>query len=168
MPFVRPASRNVARQKRPCYEESMANACFSFNRLSDDELLIEVRRHVSVERQATARLIACLAEFDARRLYLGEGCSSLYTYCTQVLHLSEYAAYARIESARAARRYPVILDMLVDGALHLTAVGSNERAAPKAGAVRPVSGVPSLGSVCRRRGDVGGEPGAALPSTQRV
>ena len=54
--------------------------------------------------------LALLAEVDARRLYLGEGCSSLFTYCTQVLHLSEHAAYHRIEAARAARQYPVILD----------------------------------------------------------
>jgi hypothetical protein len=56
------------------------------------------------ERQATARLIAGLAELDARRLYLGEGCPSLFAYCTQVLHLSEHAAYGRIEAARTARR----------------------------------------------------------------
>jgi hypothetical protein len=45
-------------------------------------------------------------ELDTRRLYLGEGCSSLFTYCTQVLHLSEHAAYNRIETARAARFSP--------------------------------------------------------------
>ena len=43
-------------------------------------------------------------ELDARRLYLREGCSSLFTYCTQVLHLAEGSAYNRIEAARAARR----------------------------------------------------------------
>ena len=66
--------------------------------------------------------MAHLAEVDARRLYLGEGCSSLFTYCTQVLHLSEHAAYARIEAARAARRFPGLLDAIASGALHLTAV----------------------------------------------
>src|SRR5438045_1839770 len=73
-------------------------------------------------REATARLIAALAEVDARRLYLGEGCSSLFTYCTQVLHLSEHAAYGRIEAARAVRRFPTILELLADGAIHLTAI----------------------------------------------
>ena len=62
-------------------------------------------------------------EMDARKLYLGEGCSSLFTYCTQVLHFSEHAAYGRIEAARAARRFPAILDGLVDGRLTLTAIG---------------------------------------------
>lgn len=93
-----------------------------FSHLPDDELLIEVCRLATDERHSTARLVASLAELDARRLYLGQGCSSLFTYCTQVLHLSEHAAYGRIEAARAARRFPVILDRLRDGSIHLTAV----------------------------------------------
>jgi hypothetical protein len=81
----------------------------AFTNPSDTQLFEEVRTLSHRERQATARLIACLAEVDARRLYRGEGCSSLFTYCTQILHLSEHAAYMRIEAARAARRFPVIL-----------------------------------------------------------
>ncbi len=95
----------------------------SFAQLSNQDLLEEIRRLAVSERQATTRLIACLMEVDARRLYLGEGCSSLFTYCTQVLHLSEHAAYRRIEAARAARRFPRILEALADGAITLTTVG---------------------------------------------
>ena len=91
--------------------------------LNDRELLAEVKRLTECERTATAQLIAALAELDDRRLYLGEGCSSLFTYCTQVLHLSEHAAYGRIEAARAARRFPVILALLARGDITLTAVG---------------------------------------------
>jgi hypothetical protein len=90
--------------------------------LSDKELLAEVKRLAEHERVATADLIATLAELDARRLYLGEGCSSLFSYCTHVLHLSEHAAYGRIEAARAGRRHPVILDMLASGLVNLTTV----------------------------------------------
>jgi hypothetical protein len=61
-------------------------------------------------------------EVDARQLWAQQSCSSLFTYCVQVLHLSEQAAYLRIEAARAARRFPVILDRLAAGSLHLTAV----------------------------------------------
>ena len=95
----------------------------AFTCLSDADLLVTVHRLASDERHATAALIASLAELDARRLYLGEGCSSLFTYCMQVLHLSEHASYGRIEAARAARRFPIILDWLAEGALTLTAVG---------------------------------------------
>jgi 5-methylcytosine-specific restriction endonuclease McrA len=94
----------------------------SFARLSDDQLLAEVTRLAATERHATAALVRSLLELDARRLYLGEGCSSLFTYCTQVLHLAEGAAYNRIEAARAARRFPSLLDALEDGSLTLTAV----------------------------------------------
>ena len=94
-----------------------------FSELSDLELLATVHRLAAEERHAIALLIASLAELDARRLYLGEGCSSMFTYCTQVLHLSEHAAYGRIEAARLARRFPVILEQLADGAMTLTAIG---------------------------------------------
>ena len=77
-----------------------------FAPLSDDQLLAETKRLVANERVATAALLKSLMEIDARRLYLREGCSSLFTYCTQVLHLAEGAAYNRIEAARAARRFP--------------------------------------------------------------
>jgi hypothetical protein len=94
----------------------------SFADTTDRQLLLDLKRLAHAERQATAELIACLAEVDARRLYLGEGCSSLFTYCTQVLRLSEHAAYGRIEAARAVRRFPLVLELLMDGALTLTAV----------------------------------------------
>ena len=61
-------------------------------------------------------------EIDRRRLYLGEGCASMFAYCTQVLHLSEGSAYNRIEAARAAREYPVILELFEQSAITLTAV----------------------------------------------
>jgi 5-methylcytosine-specific restriction endonuclease McrA len=93
-----------------------------FAQFSNDDLIAETKRLAVCERQATVHLIACLMEVDARRLYLGEGCSSLFTYCTQVLNLSEHAAYGRIEAARAARRFPKILELLADGELTLMAV----------------------------------------------
>lgn len=101
----------------------MAKFPHSFVQLSDQDLLAEVKRLSACERQATVSLIASLMEVDARRLCRGEGCSSLFTYCTQVLHLSEHAAYRRIEAARAARRFPSILELLAEGAITLTTVG---------------------------------------------
>src|SRR4026207_623045 len=93
----------------------MTIALSSISLLSDDDLLASVKRAAGDERRATAQLIALLMELDTRKLYLGEGCSSLFTYCTQVLHLSEHAAYGRIEAARVARKYPVVLERLQAG-----------------------------------------------------
>ena len=93
----------------------------SFTKFSDDELIAETNRLAKVERRATAALIRALMEIDARRLYLAQSCGSLFKYCTDVLHLSENAAYNRIEVASAARRLPAILDALEEGSLTLTA-----------------------------------------------
>lgn len=94
----------------------------TLNDLSDRDLLAAARSAAADERRGTAALITLLAEVDARRLYLGEGCASLFTFCTQVLHLSEHAAYHRIEAARASRRFPMILELLSSGAATLTSV----------------------------------------------
>jgi len=100
----------------------MTNNTLAFTAVTDEQLLATVRTLAQRERVATVQLIAALAELDARRLYLGQGYSSLFTYCTHALQLSEHAAYARIEAARAVRRYPIVLDLLAEGALTLTTV----------------------------------------------
>jgi hypothetical protein len=92
----------------------------SLHQLSNTSLLNETVRLAARERGATVELIAAIAEVDARRLYLGESCSSMFVYCTRVLRLSEHAAYDRIEAARLARRFPVVLDQLASGSLTLT------------------------------------------------
>jgi hypothetical protein len=90
--------------------------------LTDDQLLAEARRLAADERRATADVVRVLMELDARKLYLGEGCASLFTYCTRVLRLAEGAAYNRIEVARAARKYPTLLAELQEGNLNLTTI----------------------------------------------
>jgi 5-methylcytosine-specific restriction endonuclease McrA len=104
-------------------KQDMDSTVSPLTHLSDVDVLHELKRLVNRERRATARLIAALMEVDARSLYLAEGCSSLFTYCTQVLHLSEHTAYGRIQAARAARRFPVILEQLADGSINLTTIG---------------------------------------------
>ena len=74
------------------------------------------------KREATALLIAHLSEIDARELYLGEGCGSLYKYCTEILRLSEDVAGNRIIVARLAQKFPVVLERLAEGAVHLSAL----------------------------------------------
>jgi hypothetical protein len=93
----------------------------AFKTLSDDDLLTAIKRLAAAERRVNAALVRALMEADARRLYLREGCASLFTWCTQVLGLDDGAAYNRIEVARAARRFPVLVEQLEDGSLTLTA-----------------------------------------------
>ena len=91
--------------------------------LSDDELLRRLTELLRNSRRVEAELIAHIAEVDRRRLY-ARYASSLFVYCTEVLHLSEAEAYLRIEVARASRKYPVLLEMLADGRLHLSGIAT--------------------------------------------
>jgi hypothetical protein len=90
--------------------------------LSDDELLRSLSEIMQQSRRLDADLIAHIGEMDERRLYAREACSSMFTYCTEVLQLSEPEAYLRIAVARAARNYPMLLPMLADGRLHLSGI----------------------------------------------
>lgn len=88
--------------------------------LSDTELLVETKRLAHCERGASATLIAHMAEVEARSLHLAAGFATMFPYCTEVLRLSECEAFNRIEAARAARRFPQLLEMLAEGSLNLT------------------------------------------------
>lgn len=90
--------------------------------LSDDALIARLKALVVKERDATIEIVAHLAELCARKVELSEGPGDLYVYCRDSLGLSEDAAYNRAAAARAVRRYPMILGMLADGSLTLTAV----------------------------------------------
>lgn len=57
----------------------MKTIAISITDLSDSDLIAEVKRLAEGERHATVRLIASLMELDTRRLYLAEGCASLFT-----------------------------------------------------------------------------------------
>ena len=94
----------------------------SLRRLSDDELVARLKSLAARERRATALLVAHLAELDTRDLHLRAGYPSLFVYCRDVLALSEHEAYNRMEVARTARRFPLVLDLLASGAVNLTTV----------------------------------------------
>ena len=93
----------------------------SLTHLSDASLIARTKSLISRERDVTAEVIAHLAELDTRDAHLREGYPSLFVYCRDALGLSESEAYNRIEVARAVRSFPVILDMLAEGSLNLTA-----------------------------------------------
>ena len=90
--------------------------------ISDDELLRRLVDLVRQSRRAESDLVAHIAEVERRRLYAREASPSMFVYCTQVLHLSESEAYARITAARASFEHPMLLEMLADGRIHLTGI----------------------------------------------
>lgn len=90
--------------------------------LSNEQLLAALKRSLSRSRAALAELLVHLGEVDARKLYRNAARSSMFEYCVRDLNLSEGATFKRIAAARAAREFPVILEAVADGKLHLTAV----------------------------------------------
>jgi hypothetical protein len=90
--------------------------------LSNQEVVSSVTRCVQDDRCVTVRLLVHLGEMDARKLYRDHGCSTLFDYVTRKLHMSESEAMLRITVARLGRAYPVALEMLGRGELHLTAL----------------------------------------------
>jgi 5-methylcytosine-specific restriction endonuclease McrA len=94
----------------------------SLRSIPDDELLRRLAQLLSDSRRVEAQLVAYIGAVDERRLYLREASPSMFSYCTQVLHLSEAEAYLRINVARASREHPLLLTMLQDGRLHLSGI----------------------------------------------
>ena len=90
--------------------------------ISDEELVAAIGTLSGRERCDTSSLVAHLAEMQRRGLHHALGFRSLYGYCRAILHLSEHESYNRMEGAKVALRFPVVLPMLADGLLHLTAV----------------------------------------------
>ena len=93
-------------------------------RLSDPALMAELQRLLRQERRVTARLLLHLGEIDARGLYRDYAYGSLFDYCVKALHLSEAEAFLRIRAARLGRQFPLVLDMLECGELHLSAISA--------------------------------------------
>src|SRR5262245_54912534 len=95
------------------------NPDFVLTKRSNAQLLAGAKVLAGEERQTSAHLIAHLAEIHVRGLHLAEGFKRLSVYCMEALGLSEDASYRRCDAALLAQRYPVILDMLAAGAIHL-------------------------------------------------
>ena len=91
-------------------------------KLTAPALLTEFAATLAHDRGTTVELLIQMGEIEARKLYLPCSCSDMFTYCTSVMHMSESTAARRVRAARAARRFPVLLPMVADGRLHLSAV----------------------------------------------
>src|SRR5687767_6656012 len=85
---VKPRRCACSRRTRKSRNIEVTTDAATFNplyELADHALLDETVSLASRERQDRVLLIAALGEVDARRLYLGLGHSSLFTYCVRVL-----------------------------------------------------------------------------------
>jgi hypothetical protein len=90
--------------------------------LDNNTLIDTLGKLARSEREATAELLACLAEVEHRKLYAQRGYPSMFKYCLKVLHMAEPSIYVRIAAARCCRKFPDVLRMLRVGELHLSAI----------------------------------------------
>ncbi len=95
---------------------------FNLTHLNDQQLVSGLHSALAVGHRATAAIVAHLGEVEARKLYLKHACTSMWVYCLERLGLSEPAAFKRLRAARASRQFPIIVERLASGAIHLTAV----------------------------------------------
>ena len=90
--------------------------------LSESGLLEHFETLVVRDRRTTAQLLVAIAEIDERKLWAKHACPSMFVFCVERFHMSEQVTAKRIWAARTARRFPVVLEMVERGELHLTAI----------------------------------------------
>jgi len=90
--------------------------------VSDVELVGRLEQLVKADRALSVKLLVHLGEMHERRLYVGRGFSSMFKYCMSVLGMSEAEAALRLTAAKVGRRFPLVLERLGAGAVHLTAI----------------------------------------------
>ncbi len=99
---------------------SLHESVATVTQLSDRDLWTSALSANGERRRATALLLAHLAVIEARELHLLRGYSSMFDFCVRGLGMSEGTAHRAISGTRAAHRYPLVLEMLADGRLHLS------------------------------------------------
>ena len=72
---------------------------FSLKHLSNQQLSHDLITACVRDRRITAWVLAHIAEFDARELYLEAGYKSMHAYCVGALHFSDSVADKRINVA---------------------------------------------------------------------
>ncbi len=91
--------------------------------LSISELSRGAENLVSRERRYTAALIAHLAEISRRKGHLELGFKNLFEYCRIHLGLGKGSVWSRTQLANVSRRFPQVLEHLVEGKASLSSLG---------------------------------------------
>lgn len=98
------------------------NGTWSLATVSDADVEAGLFRLLRAHARTEARIVAHLAEVEGRRLHLQAGYGSMFEYCLEHLGLGDFEAFLRITAARLAVTFPMILDLLENGEIHLTAI----------------------------------------------
>jgi hypothetical protein len=87
--------------------------------LPADTLLANLRRHAGAAFTQTADGLRLLGEVDRRDAWADKPYGSLFAFCLGELGWSEGEAAKKIQACRAGRRFPLLLERLAEGRLHL-------------------------------------------------
>jgi hypothetical protein len=86
------------------------------------ELTVTLADLLRRERTALGDFLVALADFDARRLWVELGYTSLFHFLRAELHLSKAAAQYRKVAAELLQRLPAVIEPLRDGRLCFTTI----------------------------------------------
>lgn len=91
-------------------------------KLSNDELLLEIRSKAKHEQKLTFEIIELIREVGERRLFLQLGYSSLFDFVTKDLGYEPSSAMRRIQAARVVDQIPEVKSKIEDGSLSLSVI----------------------------------------------
>jgi translation initiation factor 2 alpha subunit (eIF-2alpha) len=90
--------------------------------LSNGQVVESLKALVGEGNRIVAKIVAYLVEVEDRRIHLELACSSMFDLCTRKLGFSEGEAFRRITAARLARRFPMVIDAIASGRVHLSSL----------------------------------------------
>jgi len=87
--------------------------------LSNEDLLVSFRARVRNANINEASIVVHLIEIEERRIDRDSACSSMWSYCVEREGFSESQAYTRLAAADVVRAFPLALEYLERGDIHL-------------------------------------------------
>jgi len=96
--------------------------------LTNKELIERIEILRSKERSIILKFLIHLGELDRRGIYLEQGYSSLFDFCTRKLGYSDGSAYRRVESARCIRNHPELGGSFLKGEVSLSTMAAASKA----------------------------------------
>lgn len=102
---------------------------FITKQLSNNDLVARLGKLVQSERKIMHLILECIAEIDARKLYLEKAYPNLYEFLIKEFGYSPSAAVRRIESARLLCEVPEVSKKIESGALNLSQLSQLQQAA---------------------------------------
>ena len=92
------------------------------SKLSDTNLISELKTLVGDERKLTALILRYLCEVRRRRLFAEYGYPSLYAFCMKFLGYTESQTQRRLEAMKVISQVPEVEVKIQEGSLSLTAI----------------------------------------------